>query len=220
MQPRYTMREATCATRIPASTLRSWLVGQTYQRKADVGFFEPVIRRPQAENSRLSFTNLIEAHVLRALRTVHEVKMGAIREAVGIAEAELGIERLLVNPGLRTSAGELFLDHYSALLHLSPSRQLAMRAVLAQYLQRVEYDEMELPTEFYPFARNPGNLEEKVVLLSSFVSFGRPVLRRTGVSTRAVVQRLDAGEDQSVILQDYEITKAELEEAVLYEVAA
>ena len=219
-QPCYTFREVASATEIPASTLRSWIVGQAYQRKEDVGFFEPVIKRPDSEDKRLLFTNLIEAHVLRALRTVHEVKMSAIRAAVAIAEAEFGIQRLLISPALRASAGQLFLEQYAALIALSPSRQIAMRVILEQYLERVDYDETQLPSEFYPFARNPRNRGERVILLSPFVSFGRPIIHRRGVSTRAIVQRLDAGEDKLVILQDYDITEAELEEAVLYEAAA
>jgi hypothetical protein len=42
----------------------------------------------------LSFWNLIEAHVLRALRTEHAVSVKALRKALDYAEKELGIERL------------------------------------------------------------------------------------------------------------------------------
>jgi uncharacterized protein (DUF433 family) len=56
--------------------------------------------------------------------------------------------------------------------------------------------------------------------LSPFVSFGKPILRSTGVSTEAVVQRLDAGEPIDVVMADYELSEEEIEEAVLYEAAA
>lgn len=219
-QPRYTFPEASRATEIPTSTLRSWVVGQAYRRKQDVAFFEPVIERPDPDDSRLSFANLIEAHVLRALRTVHDVKLSAIREAVTIAEEEFGIQRLLVSPALRTGAGKLFLDRYASLIELSPSRQFALREILVEYLERVKYDESKLPAEFYPFERSPRNRGARVILLSPFISFGRPVIRRRGISTRAIVQRLDAGEDVAAILEDYGITEPELEEAILYEAAA
>ena len=86
-QPWYTYPEAARATGIPVSTLRAWTVGQRYKRRDDRGFFEPVISRPSADDPRLSFTNVIEAHVLRALRTVHEVRLDYIREAIQYAEA-------------------------------------------------------------------------------------------------------------------------------------
>lgn len=219
-EPRYTFPEASRATEIPTSTLRSWVVGQAYPRKQDVGFFEPVIQRPDPDDSRLSFTNLIEAHVLRALRTVHEVKLDAIREAATIAEKEFGIERLLISPALRTGAGKLFLHRYAHLVELSAARQYVLREIVVEYLKRVEYDESRLPAEFYPFGRSPPNRDARIVFLSPYVSFGRAIIGRRGVSTRAIVQRLDAGEEVSAILDDYGITETELEEAILYETAA
>ena len=219
-RPLYSFPEAGRATGIPASTLRAWFAGTTYGLRGDTTRFEPVIRRPDPHDARVSFTNLIEAHVLRALRTVHDVRMSSVREAVDLAQSELGIDRLLISPDLRTSAGKLLLDRYTDLLELTCSQQIAIRSVLAQYLERVEYDESQLPSQFYPFERSPRNRDQKVILLSPFVSFGRPVLTRRGISTRAITQRLDAGEPEDVLLEDYGITPDELEEAVLFEAAA
>lgn len=219
-QPWYTYPEATRATGIPPSTLRAWTVGQRYKRKHDRGFFEPVIPRPSKQDPRLSFTNLIEAHVLRALRTVHEVQLGYIREAVEVAQAEYGIERLLISPDLRTSAGQLFLDHYTGLLELSKAKQLVLKEILDQFLERVEFDDSKLPVEFHPFARIPKNANLELISLSPFVSFGRPLIRRVGVSTQAVMQRLEAGEPFQEVRDDYGLRTEEIEEAVLYEAAA
>ncbi len=219
-QPWYTCPEAAKATGIPPSTLRAWTLGQGYRRKHDRAFFAPVIARPSSVDPRLSFTNLIEAHVLRALRTVHEVKLNYIRDAVAIAEEEYGIQRLLISPDLRTSAGQLFLDHYTGLLELSKAKQLAMRAVLSQYLERVRFDESQLPVEFHPFARMPRNLNLEIISLSPYVSFGRPLIHRLGITTRAIVLRLEAGEPVEEVELDYGLTPQELEEAILYEAAA
>lgn len=120
----------------------------------------------------------------------------------------------------KTSAGQLFLDRYTDLLELSWSQQIAMRQILAAYLQRVEYDETNLPFEFFPFERSPQNAGQRLIVISPFVSFGRPILRRTGVSTRAVAQRIDAGEDIGAVLEDYNLTESELGEALLFEAAA
>lgn len=219
-EPWYTYPEAARATGVPASTLRSWTVGQRYARKHDVGFFEPVIPRPSDSDPRLSFVNLIEAHVLRALRSVHEVRLQHIREAVAVAEQEFGVSRLLVSPDLRTSAGQLFLDHYSGLTELSEARQLVLRDVLNQFLERVEFDASNLPLELHPFARVPRNASEKPISLSPLISFGRAVIKRVGVSTDAIVERLEAGEPLADVQQDYGLRMDELEEAVLYEAAA
>lgn len=218
--PAYSYPEASRALNIPRTTLRAWVRGQRYQRKDDIGYFEPVIQKPDPDDSRLSFTNLIEAHVLRALRTAHDVSMSAVREALTVAEREFGIERLLIHRQLRTTAGELFLDRYRQLVTLSESQQLVMREMFARYLKRIEYDEVDLPKEFYPLTRGPLSDSPKIIALTPYVSFGRPVVLRRGISTEAIRSRYDAGESLLHIAEDYQLTPEEVEEAVTYEVAA
>ena len=46
-----------------------------------------------AGGNLISFNNLVEAHVLRALRTRDGVRMTAVRKAIDYAEKELGIKR-------------------------------------------------------------------------------------------------------------------------------
>ncbi len=202
------------------STLRAWTVGQRYRRKDDRGFFAPVISRPSRDDARLSFTNVIEAHVLRALRTVHEVRLDYIREAIQFAEAEFGIERLLVSPHLRTGAGLLFVDHYTGLLELSASKQYALREVMRQFLKRIEFDADDRAVEFTPFGRLPESDQEKLISLSPFISFGRAVIRSRGISTRVVAERLDVGEPVEEVMSDFGLSEVEIEEAILYEAAA
>lgn len=218
--PLYTFPEAAKATGIPATTLRSWVVGQRYRTKESWSRFVPVLQRPALEDSRLSFLNLIEAHVLRALRQQHEVPLDKIREAISTAETDLGIERLLIHPDLRTGAGELFLDRYYDLVELSRSQQLAIRVVLDRFLQRIEYGPDGLPAEFYPFRRVPDGDGTRVISLSPYLAFGRPVVQRRGISTRIIADRLDAGESRTDLIEDYDLLEAELEEAILYEAAA
>lgn len=220
-KPQYTYADAARATDVPASTVRSWVVGQPYSwGEGQEGYFEPLIERPDENDRRLSFVNLVEVHVLRALRTGHDVPLQTVRTAIQIAEEELGIDRLLVSRRLKTGARKLFLDRYSDLVELSPSRQIAMRSILNQYLERVEWDEADLPVWFFPFSRSPENRGRKIIAVNPFISFGRPLLKDSGVSTSAISQRIDDGEHPSVVMEDYDISEAELEEALLYEQAA
>lgn len=137
-----------------------------------------------------------------------------------IAERRFGVDRLLIRPDLRTSAGELFLDRYTELLELSGAAQSVMRVMLVDYLERVSFDKARLPVEFRPFSRKLTVAGRDLISLSPYVGFGRPLIRRVGVSTRAIVQRLDAGEEAEDVLRDYGLKRDELEEAILYESAA
>ncbi len=84
-KPRYTLAQAARYLKIAPATLRSWVRGREYPRAGGAGRSEPLIRAAD----RLSFSNLIEAHVLRALRINHQVKMAAVRESGRIAARQL-----------------------------------------------------------------------------------------------------------------------------------
>src|SRR3990172_6227534 len=118
------------------------VVFDKYRKNGTVsGRFQPLIHPPSRQPPVLSFWNLIEAHVLRALRTEHDVALRELRKAIKYAEQTLQIERLLLSKDLRTHAGSVFLDHYRKLIHLNASGQLAMRQIFEEHLKRVEWDE-------------------------------------------------------------------------------
>ena len=132
-QPAYPLTEAARYLKLPAATLRAWTLGRRYPTAQGKGNFRPLICLASGRPPLLSFSNLIEAHVLRALRTDHGVSVKALRQAVDFAEKKLGIERLLLRPELRSDAGQVFLDRYGELIDLSASGQLAMRQVLQRH---------------------------------------------------------------------------------------
>jgi hypothetical protein len=138
--PAYPLTEAARYLRLAPATLRSWCVCRPYQRTDGTAHFRPLIQLPGRDSTVLSFENLIEAHVLRALRIEHSVSITDVREAILFAEKSLHIERLLTSRELRTHAGELFLERYGQRISLSLSGQLAMRKLLEAHLKRVEWD--------------------------------------------------------------------------------
>ncbi len=92
-QAAYTITEAARYLKLPAATLRSWVVGRAYPiGKEHRAMFQPLIKRAQKHPPLLSFQNLIEAHVLRSLRTDHGVAIGELRKAIKHAEQKLSIE--------------------------------------------------------------------------------------------------------------------------------
>jgi hypothetical protein len=99
--PLYTLAEAAHYLHLPPATLRSWVEGRYFTSGGERRFSPGVIVRPDSEDARLSFTNLVEAHVLRALRSEHGVPMQHVRKALDYAEARCGIQRLLISDQLR-----------------------------------------------------------------------------------------------------------------------
>jgi uncharacterized protein (DUF433 family) len=180
----------------------------------------PLIAPPRKQPPTLSFWNLIEAHVLRSLRTDHGVSMDALRKSIDYAQRTLKIERLLLSDELRTDAGRMLLERYGQLIDLSASGQLAMRSLFNAHLQRVEWDKWKFPVRLYPFASSETPTTERPIAIDPNVAFGRSVLAIRGVTTGTIAERIDAGESTADVADDYDLTERDIEEAVLYERAA
>ena len=184
------------------------------------GRIKPLIRLARKEPAALSFWNLIEAHVLRSLRTEHGVSLKGVRQALSFAEGELAIDDLLLNREIRTDGGRLFLERYGQLIDLSASGQLAMKRVFEEHLKRVDWDTRDFPVRLYPFVTKEYPEPDRRIAIDATVAFGRPVIERAGVSTGTIADRIDAGESVAAVAVDYELSEEEIEQAVLYERAA
>lgn len=219
-QPAYTVAEAARYLKVAPATLRAWVAGRPYPKAAGTAHSRPLIRPAQTPPPTLSFWNLIEAHVLRSLRTEHGVSMDCLRKAIDYAQRSLKIERLLLSPELRTDAGRLLLERYGKLIDLSASGQLAMRHLFNEHLARVEWDEWQFPVRLYPFLASDLPGATRVIRIDANVAFGRPVLAARSISTATIAGRIDAGESPGDLADDYGVTIAQIEEAALYERAA
>lgn len=214
--PAYGITEAARYIKLAPATLRSWVVGRSYPIRDGAGYFEPLIQLPDEKQSLLSFANLIEAYVLRALRQEHGVSIKAVRSALDYAQREFSISRLLLRHDLLTTAGDLFLRRYGELINLSRSGQLALRKVFEAHLQRIEWDQ-DISSRLYPYF---GIDDNKIIAIDPAIGFGRPVVIRKGINTAVIADRIDAGESVEALAEDYDLNVDEIEMAVMYERAA
>jgi uncharacterized protein (DUF433 family) len=219
-QPAYSVAEAARYLKVAPATLRSWFVGRPYPKGTGTAHSSPLIRPVKNPPPTLSFWNLIEAHVLRSLRTDHGVKMDALRRAIQYAQQTLKIERLLLSPELRTDAGKVLLDRYGQPIELSASGQVAMRRLFDEHLARVQWDEWKFPVRLFPVTSGDVIGAAKPIAIDAHIAFGRPVLAEKGITTGAIVERIDAGESVADLAEDYALSENEIVEAVLYERAA
>ncbi len=215
-RPRYSVAQAARYVQISPTTLRSWVVGRPYPTSEGDRYSKPLIIRPVPGDLRLSFSNLREAHVLRSLRTRHEVPMAAVRAALDFAAEKLNIQRLLLSRELMADAGSLFIERLGQLIDLSRSGQIAMKEMLDGHLNRIQWK----PIRLFPVVAARGLSGPRIVGIDPQVSFGRPFIVGKGVRTSTIVERLDAGEDREAVAADYGLEGFEIDEAILYERAA
>jgi len=212
--PCYTIPEAAHYLRVSPSTLRSWVLGQDYVTGGEQRRYKPLLKIAERRPPTLSFLDLVEAHVLKAIRRDHHVPMQKVRRALDWVAKEFGSKRPLLDHQFASDGYNLFLEHYGSLVDLSATPQLAMREVLRLYLTRIERDAAGVPIKLYPFTRRSEQGDPAAVEVDPRVSFGRPVIRGTGIPTHIIAERYKAGDSLAMLAQDYERTEAEIEEAV------
>ncbi len=216
--PRYTVPEAARYLRMSEATLKSWVAGRNYPVTGGEKYWAGLIHRPDEQDSRLSFSNLIEAHVLLALRRQFRVKMKQVRIALQYAQEELRIDRVLLSPDLRATRENVFLERLDELTNLGQGGQLAMPEILGAYLERIDWSRSGGPIRVFPMTRPEHLSSPKILAIDPKIAFGRPIVKRTAIKTSVLAERFLAGESIADLAEDYDLEVYEIEEALRYEI--
>ena len=214
--PAYGIGEAAHYLRIPPSTLRTWVRGRTYPTTSGDQYFKPVIELADDSRGLLSFVNLIEAHVLGAIRHAG-VGFRNIRCGLDYLDEQFPSPHLLADKDFQTDGMDLFIQHLEDLINVSQSGQLAMRPVLETYLMRIERDIDGVATRLRLFTRRdmpPEEIQPPIVIVDPRIEFGRPVLVGSHIATKVIYQRFEAGDSIEELADDYARTSSEIEEAI------
>jgi len=210
----YAVVEACHYLLIPRATLRAWVAGRTYPTKAGQQFFRPVIRVPKKRPTMLSFVNLVEAHVLDAIRREHRIPLDRVRAAIDYLRNEFGSDHPLADHRLETDGLDLFVQKYGQLINISRAGQTAMRQLLEAYLRRIDRDAFGAAIRLYPFTRKGEGDQPRLIVIDPLVSFGRPVLAGSGVPTSIIAERYKAGDSIEELASDYNREPLDIEEAI------
>jgi uncharacterized protein (DUF433 family) len=212
--PAYGYAEAAHYLRIPLGTLRDWVRGGSYETVSGVKRSAPLIARPDRKIPSLSFFNLVEAHVLDAIRREHQIPMYKVRKALDYVQQHLPSKHPLAQQSFETDGMELFVERFGTLISASQSGQVAMRELMAGHLRRIEHDASGLAIRLFPFTRKRSLDEPKNVVIDPYLAFGRPAIAGTGITTNIVAERYKAGESIDDLAEDYGCNRPQIEEAV------
>lgn len=216
--PAYSVTDAARYLRIPVGTLRSWLKGRSCPTKKGQQAFEPLIQRPDPALPQLSFTNLVEAHVLRIIRETHQVKLDKVRNALDYMGQQFDTAHPLVMKRFQTDGVDLFVDQMDRLINVSRSGQLAMRETLKDLLTRVEWNSDGIANRFFPvIGLVPQPRKGKIIFLDPSIRFGKPVIAGKGVPTSAIVSLIDADDEIEDVADEFDCTPEQVKAAVRFE---
>jgi uncharacterized protein (DUF433 family) len=198
----YTVLEAAHYLRVPLSTLRAGVA---------------VLQLPESEVRLLSFINLVELHILNAIRHHHKISLDKVRKNLPNIQQSFGNEHPLACQRFYTQSHPLLIQSVGLGVTTSNTCQLVISETLQMYLDRIEWDRSGLPERLYPLTRPHTTEVPKWIEISPRVSFGEPVVAGTGVCTAMLAQRYAAGESIDELAANCGCDRLMVEEAIRYE---
>ena len=230
----YNEAEAARILQVPQSTLHWWLEGSVRGGRS----YPPVIRAEPTGKRAVTWAEFIEAGLLRQYRRELHVKLAELRRFIEILRDQLGVPyplacylpavgegaRLVVSADLAGpsagTAGEgakVILDAQEQAglradlsLVAITSNQLIWTPAAEAFLRRVDWDPNDLPAAWRPHEDS-----SSPVRCSPVTRFGRPAIR--GISTEAIVEHLDAGEDEQEVAEQFDLDVADVRWALSFE---
>lgn len=227
--PTYGTFDAARYLRMPENTIRAWAFGRSYPAVGGQRRTSPIIEVADPSRHLLSFVNLVELHVLDAIRREHEVPMPEIRKAVRYLRREFESKHPLADEAMETDGSSLFVRKLNQLINVSNEGQLAMEAMLEAHLRRIDRDPKGLAIRLFLLTRKRSRIagaeharvdEPRAIAIDPTVAFGRPVIAGSRVPTIEIAERFKAGESSQTLARDYERPQEEIEEAIRCELDA
>lgn len=215
--PAYSLGDAARYLHIPPSTVRCWVLGQSYpDGKGGAKRLKPVVVPADGAQALLSFINLTELHVLSLTRREFKVPMPVVRNTIEFLKKEMGVKRPLAEIDLFTDRVDLFIEQLGDYMSASGSRQVQPKEIVQSYLRRIERDKHGTPLKLYPLVRSLKDSPDQkpVIEIDPSVAFGRPVLHHTGIRTAIILDRWKAGEAMNDIATDYGQPMAAIEDVI------
>jgi uncharacterized protein (DUF433 family) len=195
-------------------TLQSWVLGRSYVTGRQTRFWKPLVEIADAPGKRLSFTNLVEANVLAAIRRTHAIAIPKIRAALDFVRQELAVARPLADEQFATNGVDLFVQRFGELINASRHGQRTLQEQLIAALKRIEREHPSgMPIRLYA-ADAQERVRSQHVAFDPVIAFGRPVLVRSGTPIAAINARFRAGDSVDTLADEYGVEREAVEEAI------
>ncbi|MDB9521849.1 DUF433 domain-containing protein [Dolichospermum circinale CS-1225] len=219
--PIYSISDAAKYLRIPVGTIRSWTVSISNGSN----FSKPLILTQDIKPKLLSFTNLVEIHVLRAIRKHHQMQRDKVRIALDYIEEKFQVLHPqvlhpLASEKFSINGVDLFIERYASLLNVSEDWRVDLKSSFNTHFQRIEFDKNGFAMKLFPFTASQEENNPRIVVIDPRIAFGRLVIAETGIPTIVLAQRLKAGESIQDLAYDYKCDRLKIEEAIRCELPA
>jgi uncharacterized protein (DUF433 family) len=214
----YTLPDAAKLLRIDLRLLRRWVAGYpadpvlTPNRQASgLGSLQ---NSGFGRDRYFGFLTLIEIFTAYQLRT-RGFSMQKLRRFRNELAESFETDFPFALKGLLSSRRELLKEMGDcALLQLGTGGQTAFEKVLQPFCEKIEFDSAsKLAAKLFPAGR------ESSIVVDPRHAFGQPVILGTNVTTEAIALRLRAGETESDLADDFDLTEQQVREVRDFELA-
>lgn len=212
-RPVYGMAQVDWILRLRPGTARRWIDG--YER--GLKKYPPVVRLESTGDELVTWGEFTEARHLSEFRT-DGVSMGRMRPAVERLREIFNTQYPLAQarPWLEEQGRELVLKvqedvglEKQLLLVVVRNDQLALSLPTRQFVDSVDFAGTDIVQRMHPLP----DLDQ--VWLDPLRQFGDPVVR--SVPTSVIAEQVRAGDDAATIAELYELSEAEVWQAIRYE---
>jgi uncharacterized protein (DUF433 family) len=214
--PTYGSEDAARYLQIPYHTLRYWILGGVTG--------DAVIPIAQKNPPQLSFMDLLQCWVLASLRHKEGLPMRNIRAAIETLREKYNSRHPLAEAEFETDGVHLFVRDEIGAVNLSKRDQRVLEGIMKAYLRRIDRDIEGIAIRLYPFTRQEFLKSKvdvpKVVMIDPTISFGRPVLMNSGISTFVLATRYRGGDSIAALAREYGRKPGEIQEAIQWETRA
>jgi uncharacterized protein (DUF433 family) len=209
--PMYGLSEAALYLRVPIKTLEYWTIGR--------GKTAPLVKAAGRHPRALSFMNLLDCHMLLAMRTLYDLRLPKIRKAVAYLASHSNFRHPLIEEPLYTNRVDVLIREMDKLVNISRGGQFVIPEIVGVHLARIERDPKGL-FKFFPFVRERSAAEPKLIVIDPAIGFGKPVIAGTGISTAVIASRFNARESVPALAEEYGLEPQQVEEAIRWETRA
>jgi len=209
--PMYGFSEAALYLRVPIKTLEYWTMGR--------GKIPPLVEAAGRHPRALSFMNLLDCHMLAAMRTLYDLRLPKIRKAVAYLSKHSNFRHPLIEQPLYTNRVDVLIKDLDRLVNISRDGQFVIPEIVGVHLARIERDPKGL-FKFFPFVRERSAGEPKFIVIDPAIGFGKPVIAGTGISTAVIASRFNARESVPALAEEYGLEPQQVEEAIRWETRA
>lgn len=207
--PIYGALDAAHYLRVPYQTLRYWVRGRHN--------VAPIVTPAATDPPRLSFMNLLECHMLSAMRSEYDLRLPKVRRALRTLSSMGNTKHPLLEKAFETNRIDLFVREADELTNLSRPKhgQREFAEFLEMHMERIETNNGSF--RFFPFIERRVRDEPRSIMISPTVSFGRPVIAGTGIPTAVIASRFHARDSVGDLAREYGRSDKEIEEAIRWE---